>query len=137
MRELPDQLIDELLRPIVALDAHPADIMIESLHGTPKDTDRPGHRRRLPPGHVQHQREGDLAGRRPRRASTSPGRVPTAAAIEAWSFGSGYINYMQADEPIERVRAAFGDEAFERLQTLKRRYDPTNILRRNQNVPPD
>ena len=46
------------------------------------------------------------------------------------------MNYMQADEPIERVRAAFGAEAFERLQTLKRRYDPTKVLRRNQNVPP-
>ena len=61
----------------------------------------------------------------------------TAAAIEPWSFsGGGYVNYMQADEPIERVRAAFGDEAFARLQALKRRYDPANVLRRNQNVPP-
>jgi hypothetical protein len=48
----------------------------------------------------------------------------------------GYLNYMQADEPIERVRAAFGDEAFGRLQALKRRYDPNNVLRRNQNIPP-
>ena len=31
---------------------------------------------------------------------------------------------MQADEPIERVRAAFGAEQFERLQALKDRYDP-------------
>ena len=61
----------------------------------------------------------------------------TAAAIEPWSVGGGYVNYMQADEPIERVRAAFGDEAFERLQALKRRYDPTNVLRRNQNIPPE
>ena len=43
---------------------------------------------------------------------------------------------MQADEPHERVRAAFGDEAFERLQQLKKRYDPGNVLRRNQNIPP-
>jgi FAD/FMN-containing dehydrogenase len=43
---------------------------------------------------------------------------------------------MQADEPIERVRAAFGEAAFARLQALKRRYDPQNVLRRNQNVPP-
>jgi Berberine and berberine like len=25
---------------------------------------------------------------------------------------------------------------FERLQALKRRYDPTNVLHRNQNIPP-
>jgi FAD/FMN-containing dehydrogenase len=43
---------------------------------------------------------------------------------------------MQADETIERVRAAFGAEGFERLQALKRRYDPHNVLRRNQNIPP-
>ena len=60
----------------------------------------------------------------------------TAAALEPWSLGGGYVNYMQADEPVERVRAAFGAEAFERLQALKRRYDPGNVLRRNQNIPP-
>jgi FAD/FMN-containing dehydrogenase len=61
----------------------------------------------------------------------------TAAAIEPWSLaGGGYVNYMQADEPIERVRAAFGEETFERLQALKRRFDPDNVLRRNQNIPP-
>lgn len=61
----------------------------------------------------------------------------SAAAVEPWSFsGGGYVNYMQADEPIERVRAAFGAETFNRLQMLKRQYDPHNILRRNQNIPP-
>jgi FAD/FMN-containing dehydrogenase len=61
----------------------------------------------------------------------------TAAAVAPWSLsGGGYVNYMQADEPIERVRAAFGEEAFERLRTLKGRYDPDNVLRRNQNIPP-
>jgi FAD/FMN-containing dehydrogenase len=43
---------------------------------------------------------------------------------------------MQADEPIERVRAMFAEGAFDRLQALKQRYDPDNVLRRNQNVPP-
>jgi FAD/FMN-containing dehydrogenase len=60
----------------------------------------------------------------------------TAAAIEPWSVSGGYANYMQADEPLERVRAAFGPASFARLQALKSRYDPDNVLHRNQNIPP-
>jgi FAD/FMN-containing dehydrogenase len=134
--ELPDELLDELLRRIVALGRPPGGILIESLHGAPKDADATaaalGFRNAafnvsvmatwqdagLDESHIQWARD-------------------TAAAIEPWSFtGGGYVNYMQADEPIERVRAAFGNEAFGRLQALKARYDPSNILRRNQNIPP-
>ena len=61
----------------------------------------------------------------------------TAQAIEPWSSNSGgYVNYMQADEPIERVRATFGAATFGRLQALKSRFDPNNLLRRNQNIAP-
>ena len=60
----------------------------------------------------------------------------TAAALEPWSLAGGYANYMQADEPLERVRGTFGAEAFDRLQALKTQYDPDNVLHRNQNIPP-
>ena len=43
---------------------------------------------------------------------------------------------MQADEPIERVRAAFGAEKYRRLVALKDKYDPENVFRMNQNVRP-
>ena len=33
----------------------------------------------------------------------------TAAVLEPWSLRGGYVNYMQADEPLERVRSAFGE----------------------------
>ena len=56
--------------------------------------------------------------------------------VDPENMGGVYANYMAADEPLERVRAAFGEDSFERLQGLKRRYDPTNVLRRNQNIPP-
>ena len=65
-----------------------------------------------------------------------PREGETAAAVEPWAVSGGYVNYMQAEEPIERVRAAFGEQAFERLQALKSRYDPDNVLHRNQNIPP-
>jgi FAD/FMN-containing dehydrogenase len=136
VRELPDQLLDEILRRIGALGRPPGGIMIESLHGAPKDADVPsgavGFRQAafnvsvmavwqdpaLDEEQIVWAREG-------------------AAAIEPWSYsGGGYVNYMQADEPIERVRATFGAETFDRLQKLKQTYDPKNILHRNQNIPP-
>ena len=52
------------------------------------------------------------------------------------SRGGGYLNYMGRDEPLERVEAAFGAEKFARLRELKRRYDPGNLFRVNQNVAP-
>jgi FAD/FMN-containing dehydrogenase len=135
VRELPDEMIDELLRRIVALGRPPGQVLIESLHGAPADGDASsaavGFRdaafnvsamaswrdAALDPRYIQWARE-------------------TAAAIEPWSMSGGYVNYMQADEPIDRVRAAFGEQAFERLQALKRRHDPDNVLHRNQNIPP-
>lgn len=48
---------------------------------------------------------------------------------------SAYVNYMDDDESLARVKQAFG-ENFPRLQTLKDRYDPENIFHRNQNIPP-
>ena len=51
--------------------------------------------------------------------------------------GAGYGNYAGADEPEERVRAAFGPERFERLVAVKSRYDPDNVFRFNHNIRPD
>ncbi len=136
VRELSDELIDELLRRIVALGRPPGGMLIESLHGAPKDADAStgvvGFRQAaFNVSAVATWQDAALD------AEYIAWARDTAAAIEPWSFsGGGYVNYMQADEPIERVRAAFGDEAFERLQALKTRYDPNNVLRRNQNVPP-
>jgi FAD/FMN-containing dehydrogenase len=59
------------------------------------------------------------------------------AGVEPWSTrGGGYLNYMSRDEPLERVEAAFGAEKFARLRELKRKYDPGNLFRQNQNIPP-
>jgi hypothetical protein len=46
-----------------------------------------------------------------------------------------YVNFLM-DEGKDRVRAAYGPEKYERLRALKRRYDPSNLFRLNQNVPP-
>ena len=48
---------------------------------------------------------------------------------------SVYVNFLM-DEGQDRIRQAYGSEKYERLKALKCRYDPTNLLRLNQNVPP-
>ena len=40
------------------------------------------------------------------------------------------------DEGSDRVRDAYGDERYDRLRKLKREYDPDNLFRLNQNIPP-
>jgi hypothetical protein len=50
--------------------------------------------------------------------------------------GAGYANYAPVDEPIERVRLAFGTERFARLAAIKARYDPGNAFRFNLNIAP-
>jgi FAD/FMN-containing dehydrogenase len=135
VRELPDELIDTLVASLTALGRPPGEILFESLRGAPKDVNP------------------DLAALGYRDAAfnisvmanwTDPAQDDegiawareTAAAIEPWSVSGGYANYMQADEPLDRVRAAFGPANFTRLQALKSRYDPDNVLHRNQNIPP-
>jgi FAD/FMN-containing dehydrogenase len=135
VRELPDELIDELLERLVTFGRAPVHILIESLHGAPKEADPA-----LGPVAYRTAAFNVSATGVWTNADEDEEHIAwardTAAAIEPWSLGGGYANYMQADEPIERVRAAFGDEAFERLRALKSRCDPTNVLRRNQNIPP-
>jgi FAD/FMN-containing dehydrogenase len=58
-----------------------------------------------------------------------------AAALEQEDRGA-YVNFL-ADEGEARIRAAYPGSTWDRLVTVKARYDPTNLFRLNQNVPPD
>ena len=50
--------------------------------------------------------------------------------------GSGvYVNFLE-DEGADRVREAYPGATYDRLAAIKRRYDPGNLFRFNQNVPP-
>ena len=50
-----------------------------------------------------------------------------------------YVNYLgrEADEGIDRVKAAYGPEKYHRRVALKNKYDPANLFRLNQNIRPD
>jgi hypothetical protein len=61
-----------------------------------------------------------------------------AAALAPLSLPSTYVNFL-TDAPGETdipVRAAYGDDVYDRLARLKREFDPTNLFRSNHNVRP-
>jgi FAD/FMN-containing dehydrogenase len=46
-----------------------------------------------------------------------------------------YVNFLHREGP-ERIRAAYPGSSYDRLVALKRRWDPSNLFRYNQNVQP-
>ena len=56
------------------------------------------------------------------------------AASEPYATGGVYVNFMTADET-ERVTSAFGAN-YDRLVEVKKKYDPNNRFRMNQNISP-
>jgi FAD/FMN-containing dehydrogenase len=67
------------------------------------------------------------------------------AAHEAWvedlaadlqqSDAGAYVNFL-GNEGEARIRAAYPNGTWERLAAIKAQYDPTNLFRLNQNIPP-
>jgi FAD binding domain/Berberine and berberine like len=55
-------------------------------------------------------------------------------AIHPYNLKGAYLNFMM-EEGEERIRATYGDN-YDRLAAIKKKYDPTNFLRVNQNIKP-
>lgn len=55
-------------------------------------------------------------------------------ALHPYSAGGAYVNFMM-DEGQERVKATYRDN-YQRLASLKNKYDPTNLFHVNQNIKP-
>jgi hypothetical protein len=57
-----------------------------------------------------------------------------AAAIHQ-GYSGAYVNFI-SEEGKEQARAAYPGPTWDRLAAIKARYDPTNLFRLNQNIPP-
>ena len=91
------------------------------------------------------RRRSPIAMRRSWRAIITPFDDPTEPRPTAWTERSHealgangvgvYSNFLE-DEGEERIRAAYPAGTYERLAEIKRRYDPANLFRLNQNIRP-
>ena len=135
VRELDDATIDAVVAGMEMEPGSSSFVLIEAMSGAA---------RREPP-------DGAAFGQREARWNISGIAIwedPADDAREiAWArhfadalgpgslSGAGYANYSPVDETPDRIRAAFGPVRFERLAAVKRRYDPDNAFRFNQNIP--
>ena len=56
-------------------------------------------------------------------------------AVHPYNMGGSYVNFMSDDEPDGRVQASYGPN-YAKLQQVKKKYDPQNLFRVNQNITP-
>jgi len=56
-------------------------------------------------------------------------------AVHPFNLAGAYANFMMDDEGEARVKAAYG-ENYQRLAAVKKKYDPDNLFRVNQNIRP-
>jgi FAD/FMN-containing dehydrogenase len=134
LRELSDACIDVLVERFSAITSPLSAMIVEHLGGAvsrvPDDATAFAHRsapynlgiigRWIDPS----EREKHIAWTR-----------ETSAAMRPFESGA-YVNYMGLDEEADRVKAAYPPQKYARLAAIKRRYDPTNLFRLNQNIVP-
>jgi FAD/FMN-containing dehydrogenase len=61
--------------------------------------------------------------------------VTDFAAVLRQGEGGAYVGFL-GEEGVGHIREAYPGTTFERLAEIKGRYDPTNLFRLNQNIPP-
>jgi FAD/FMN-containing dehydrogenase len=60
------------------------------------------------------------------------------SGLEPWSAGRMMANFLSAEEATApaQLRAAYGEERYDRLARIKKSYDPHNLFRMNHNIVP-
>jgi FAD/FMN-containing dehydrogenase len=136
LQEISDEAIDTMIASFTAAGSPLAAMVIEHCGGAmarvDKDETAFSHRE----GHSNLliiSRWGDPS---EAEAQTRWARA-TWTAMQPFSDGGVYSNYVEGGaEGADRVRAAYGDATYDRLAALKKKYDPNNFFRVNQNIKP-
>jgi hypothetical protein len=133
MPELPDAAIETLVERFAATPSSLSAVIVEHCHGAitrvARDATAFGLRRH--PYHLEILGFWDGANESAANMDWLDGFF---TAMQPFSAGEVYVNSLDEDEG-HRVREAYGGN-YERLVTLKGKFDPTNFFRCNQNIPP-
>jgi len=57
-------------------------------------------------------------------------------ALQPHRAGGVYVNFLDVDDGLGRVREAYGDQTYRRLAEVKAKYDPDNAFHHNKNIEP-
>jgi FAD/FMN-containing dehydrogenase len=125
--------ISMLLDELEATDAPMRVVQLRTLGGAmarvPNDATAFAHRDRKLLVNVAAFYEGEED--RPRRETW----VRNLANTLTEGDNRGYVGFL-TEEGSDRVRAAYPGPTWDRLREVKAKYDPDNLFRRNQNIPP-
>ena len=134
MMELSDHAIDTLVSQFAKCPSPMSGLLLEHIHGA---TTRVGVSETAFP----HRREGYnflVVSQWLNPADNARNIQWARESYDAMQphFASGrYVNYLGDDEAEDAVAAAYGPN-FQRLRTVKAKYDPSNLFRLNQNIRP-
>lgn len=136
VREMPDSAIDAVMEAADGITSDHSAILIEAPHGAASrvpDADT-AYSQRDKRYNISGLAIWEEDGNRHRHIQWARN---LAARIEPLSDGgAAYVNYLNDDASPDEVKESYGGAKFRRLQELKAKYDPENVFRANQNIPP-
>jgi FAD/FMN-containing dehydrogenase len=135
LAELSDPVIDAVLTAVERLPSPHAEVLIAHLGGAISrvENDRTAY------AHRDAEYVINLHGHWTDPADDETGVAWARElfdAIAPHATGGTYVNFLSEEGP-ERVQDAYPQAVWSRLVEVKRRYDPDNVFRLNQNIPPD
>ena len=134
LRSLPDESIDTLVAVAGELPAPFGELILCPLGGAVSRSAAAGIALTVAGTPWLYFLPVDVDG--PRRGRAQHRLGPPARGVDnRHRAGTAAANFIAEDEA-GRLRASYGQEKYARLAELKRRWDPDNLLRLNQNIKP-
>ncbi|MBE1463468.1 FAD-binding oxidoreductase [Kibdelosporangium phytohabitans] len=135
LRHIDDEVIATIARHSAGAPSPSSAIIVEHLHGAVSRL--PAHATAVGFRHAPYN--VFVEAKWTDQADDGVNRAWARQVVEALrphSAGGAYVNYLPFDASSTDIAEAYGESNFARLRRVKSRYDPANLFRGNQNIPP-